>query len=238
MNKNTISLSFFLVLSSLFFSGCGQGLQEDLSIPTYCTKQTCSQGGGKNQPGLWSWRDLKIDSTVAGGFFDGSQVISLSSDTPYLNLFLPLTSYTDILSFSKDLDSSTTLRAMTRTDGLSGLMLNTSLSSIAKPPTGQTSSTLPNGDSLPGLSGKTLTHEEINIDSYATIHTYKGNGALALYIETPLDPYYYQELSIKRKDNQVIGKYAYIPEKNSSRGGFFISMTLNASEIAQILKNL
>ena len=237
--RSSVRFSRFLIFITtslaLLLTGCGQNFEVDLANP--CLSNSCSQGGGGDGGGSWSWKSLDVDSTVDGGQFDNVQVLSISTETPHINLFLPIIPNPHISNFTK-VFSDKVLEVRNNSTGTLGAILKVPLTSVIDTPGGATSRNLPNGDLLPGLSGKVLGYEAAAITADINVHVYTGDGTLALYVDSPYDPYMSIETPIKRRNNEVIGRYVLVPQKNSAQGGFFISMTLDDSEIQRLRENL
>lgn len=90
-------------------------------------------------------------------------------------------------------------------------------------------STLPNGDSLPQVTGGELPAFALKwtINKERDLYLYLGGGMLAVFIPTyDFDPYFYYTYPLKNSTGQTSGFFITIPEKNSYSGGFYMVMQL------------
>lgn len=246
---------FALAVSTLVLSACGGGFQS-ASLPN---QQLQRSSGSSSVPGasgptggrtptsdqLAAWEKLQVDGAISGSKFNKTPVLGLDKTTKELMLRLPMlaNAQLDGMSLSLPVDSIPGARMGLEPmpEGGSALVLRLPLLHVLRGVRLSDPARLPNGDALPSIPSGELPSTAIDItkDRKVRATVYMAPAVLALFINTPFDPYLAITLPVRSADRtRTWGYFSTIPAKKGlADGGFFISVAL-PSDVARAIDDM
>lgn len=195
---------------------------------------TTNENGGLSSPGSHQTIDENIDltSSISSGAFAGLKAVSLDHANKTILFKIPLGPNIYVTVSNGEIPKYPGLTYTTEFDssGRAYLTLTVPLKYIMRGVNGAQPAHLPNGDPLPGMpSGEPPGIAfSVDIQKQVKLFIYLGVGAIAAYVETPLDTGLNFTLTVPIKNEsqtQVVGFFSVVPPKKEGAhpGGFFLS---------------
>ncbi len=241
LTNKTSTLSVLMVGLGLGLSGCGQGFTAGTANGVNSTSSNSSTAvGGVSDPAGAAFKSLSIDGTVSGGSDTKTQVISIDKTNKMLvaRLPLPLGSLGGIGLGSLPFNEipGATIGVEPTASGGSALTIKIPLATFMKGLPSLPMMRLPNGDALPVIPGGELPGlalENSNVGLPMTV--FLAPSVLAIYVESPVNPYIGLTLPIRNASRtRTWGYFSSVPAKTTFKGGFFMSLAM-PDDIARII---
>lgn len=223
-------LSYFLFLGfiltgcdSLTFSALKEGQNKNWSMGTLSQIKTDVNG--------------KVDSSILGNY----QAVSIDTNRKELLISLPAPNL--FQKWEKNIPNlpGASLSAQVNSNDRSSLLLRYPLyllvADFEKLDNGK--SGLPNGQTIPAVSGGKLYRQKVEIDNDHEAYVMFDRGVVSLLLHVPYDPMIPTSIPIKKSlfgsgPENVLGYAITIPKGNGGYGGLMLSVVVPA----KILKKL
>jgi hypothetical protein len=234
-----------LVSSTLFIgllAGCSVGPGYSV-YDTVCAK--CSESNGDSASSTDGsdrasqslpsreevFTQVNLKASIQGGSYDGLMAVDFDVKQESLILHLPLAVNPFIIGVSGEVPDlpGVTFATTEGKDGSKFLSLRVPLKYVIKGVKNLNPARLPNGDPLPNIPAGELPGLGLQLmkDNNVTLNIYIGVDVVALYVESPFDPYIKMTFPIKNQaGSKIVGYFSTIPEKDAHSGGFFLSHAL------------
>lgn len=232
MKTNTKWILAFILTGLLM--GCSQGFEAN-SLPSAGgnSGQDNGSGGNGSAPSL---PPLDLKSYISGGSQEGTLAVDFDKTKGDFLFLLPLG-----MNGSIEIDSLTVpqlpgvqIETYWKNDQ-AYLALRVPSKYITRGVTFLNPGKLPNGNALPGIADGELPRLSIQIKSDVYVQLYIGVNVIAVFIETPFDPYINMTLTLKNEARtKITGYFATIAARNGFPGGFYLTTTL-PPDLARIL---
>jgi hypothetical protein len=237
---------FFLMSFCFWASSCSSGFDlspSGLNSPANLGAGVPTPGSGTNAPVTWT--NLNMNGVISGGVYDQTPVISLDKVNKLLILRLPMFANPGLNDISMQFPITqlpgATFGLASLPNGSSALVLTIPLSYVMKGVSFLPQSTLPSGDPLPGIPDGELPGLaiQLNISKKVQANIYLGVATVAVFINSPVDPYFAVQLPIRTSDStKTLGYFATVPAKKPTYdGGFFIAAQI-PGDIARIIDDV
>lgn len=247
MKLSTIQNGLIAALVSVLLGACSQGgfSAADVSSSIDNNSQSDDSGSSPTTPTPPATspelEKLSMKGRISGGSYDQSLAIDLDKKKGEVLVYIPLTGLSGLEITELELTAAKGIKIglATTSDGAKALAVRVPAKYILKGMDRFPAGKLPNGDPLPQIAGGELptTMVPITRNGEARMHLYFGVETLGIFVETKFDPYIRLTLPIKNEaGTKTLGYFSLIPEKSSSRGGFFISVQL-PRDVSRILDN-
>ena len=205
------------------------------------SNSSSSTGSPISDPAGTAFKALTIDGTVSGGSDTKTQVISIDKVNKLIvaRLPLPLGSLGGIGLGSVPFDEipGATIGIEPTASGGSALTVKIPLTTFMKGIPTLPLTRLPNGDALPAIADGELPGLALQNSKLGGLPmtVYLAPSVLAIYVESPVNPYIGLTLPIRNASRtRTWGYFSSVPAKNTFNGGFFMSLAM-PDDIARII---
>ncbi len=191
-----------------------------------------------------AWKDFDFTGIITGG--SNSSLLSITIDkvkkTITIRLPLPFDSSLAGILVNTPLPAinGASIAFGQLPDLTPVLSVTLPLASIAKGVTGLPTSSLPNGDPLPGMPTSSAPSTQFQLGSAKIpVYVYIGHMSVGLFLNTPFDPTIATHFQITDNNNNSVGAIYSIPYKSLHKdGGFFLNVNVPTEFTQLILSNL
>lgn len=174
---------------------------------------------------------VNLKAQIQGGSYDQLLAVDFDVPTESLILNIPLAMNPFIAETSGQISQlkGVTYSTSSSKEGNKYLSIRVPIKYVMKGVSKLNPARLPNGDPLPRIPAGELPGLALKLfkDQEVSLHLYIGVEVVAVYIQTPFNPYLGLTYPIKNQaGSKVVGYFVTIPEKEAYQGGFFLSHTL------------
>lgn len=245
MNSKFSALVCLGLLTSMgLMTGCGQGFS---AAGTAGSNSSSSVGGGSNSSPAadQAFKAMQVDGTVTGGNDTSTQTIEIDKTNKMLIARMPVPLGSILSGVAavvpiKEIPGATL--GVENGAGGSAIVLRIPLAALLKGVDILPSTRLPNGDPLPAIPDGELPSVAVQLSKIAGLTIkptiYLAPSVIALYLESPFDPYLALTLPIQNSSKtRTWGYLSSVPVKGAYKGGFFMSLKL-PDDLARIIDDV
>ncbi len=235
----------YILLTSLSFLmfACGAS-----SPYTGTTTNGASGAGGTTPtptpPDNSAWNNFNFTATITGGSSSNFLSVTIDKIKKTITLSLPLPFDSSIAGILE----KATIPAINGASISFGqlpdltpvLTVTLPLSAIANGVTGLPTSSLPNGDPIPGMPANAEPSTQVTVgNGKIPVYVYVGQMSIGLFVNTPFDPTISTHFQLTDNDGNSAGGLYSIPYKAPNKdGGFFLNVNVPSQFTKLILSNL
>lgn len=244
-DKTRMCLATASVLFMSLVTGCGASMKPVEQSSTQSSNGSSGTGGGGTVVSNPAWQQLNmtgsLNGTVGGNQYANTKALSLDKVNKELIVTLPLALNPYLVGITADVPITQLPGAHVEIQpnnmGGASLIAHIPMKYVVKGVDFVAPSTLPNGDPLPTIVSGELPAMAVQLPNYKNLklYLYMDVGNIGIFVNTPFNPLVKLGLPLRSDDGKTTWGYlTSIPAKNTSDGGFFLSVLI-PDDIARII---